>query len=165
MVDRPPSICKMTGICQLAKKLSNRGADIGDSRLLNQKQDMITSDILVGADYFTSFISSLPPTRVLSTYLMNTIFGQCIVGKISGSTRLMDSQTVNTLSISHVATNEMELQHLPGLLQTSEELDSFNGNEMISEFSSFSDIGINLYERKKMDSDALKHFKTTVKYH
>ena len=30
VVERPPAICKMTGICQLAKKLSKRGADIGD---------------------------------------------------------------------------------------------------------------------------------------
>ena len=84
-----------------------------------------------------SFTCPLPTTRVLGTYLLDTIFGQCIVGKISGSTRLMDSKTVNTLSISQVATN-----HCPGLLQINEGLDSFNTNEITSEFSELSDIGM-----------------------
>ena len=167
VVDRHPAVCNMTGICQLAKKLKKKGVDIGDIRLLNQKQDILISDILVGADYFMSFTcpqKNNPPTQILGTWLMNTIFGQCIVGKISGSTRLADSKTVTQLSIVHVATERDELHH-PGLLSTDEDLDSFNANEIVSEFSSFSDIGINLYDREQLDSDASKHFKNTVKYH
>ena len=45
-----------------------------------------------------------PPTRLLGNYLVNTIFGQCLIGKISGSTRLTDSKTVSQLSIVNIAT-------------------------------------------------------------
>ena len=101
MVDCPPAVCKMTGLCKLAKN----GADIGNKRLLNQKQDIIKSDILVGADYFMSIsCHQKPPTRLLGNYLLNTIFGQCIIGKISGSTRLTDYKSVTPLSIVHIAT-------------------------------------------------------------
>ena len=169
VVDRPPAICNMTGICQLAKKLAKKGADIADRRLLDQKRDILISDILVGADYFmTVNCINKPPVRILGSYLLNTIFGQSIIGKISGSTRLTDSKAVTQLSIVHVATNfndERNELHNPGLLSCDESLDSFNGNEIISEFSSFSDIGINLYDREQLDSDALKHFKNTVRYH
>ena len=109
-----------------------------------------------------------PPTRILGSYLLNTVFGQAIMGKIAGSTKLDDSKTVSHLSIVHVATDFNDGRndlHNPGLLSSDECLDSVNGNEIISEFSSFSDIGINLYDREQLDSDALKHFKNTVKYH
>ena len=37
VVDRPPAICSMAGVSQLAKKLAKKGADIADTRLLNMK--------------------------------------------------------------------------------------------------------------------------------
>ena len=105
IVDRPPAICSMTGISQLAKKLAKRGVDIADTRLLNMKSDILQSGILVGADYYMTIICpNKPPTRLLGNYLLNTIFGQCLIGKISGSTRLTDSKTVSQLSIVNVAT-------------------------------------------------------------
>ena len=168
VVDRPPAICNMTGLCQLAKKLAKKGADIGDSRLLNQKQDVLTSDILIGADYFmTISCPQKPPTRLMGNYLLHTIFGQCLIGKISGSTRFTDDKSVSQLSIVHVATQNgmIDNSHLPGLLSTDENLETFNGNEIVTEFSSFSDIGIDLYDREKLDLDAWNHFKNTVKYH
>ena len=69
-----------------------------------------------------SFTCPIPTTRVLGTYLINTIFGQCIMGKISGSTRLMDSKSVSSLSISHVATERVELHQRPRLLSTDEKV-------------------------------------------
>ena len=169
VVDKTPAVCNMVGICQLAKKLQKRGADIADVRLLNQKRDVLTNDILLGADYFMSVNRvNVPPTRILSTYLLNTIFGQCIIGKIPGSTKLANSDAINTLSVVHVATGNIggrdELHH-PKLLSCDETLDSFNVDEVVSEFSSFSDIGINLDDREKLNFDALTHFKDTVKYH
>ena len=105
VVDRPPAICSMTGINQLAKKLARRGADIADSRLLNMKSDILQSEILIGADYFMSLTyPNKPPTRLLGFYLLNTIFGQSLIGKISGSTRLTDSKAVSQLSIVNIAT-------------------------------------------------------------
>ena len=105
VVDRPPAICSMTGISQLAKKLAKRGADIADTRLLNMKSDILQSGILVGADYYMNIICpNKPPTRLLGNYLLNTIFGQCLIGKISGSTRLTDAKTVSQLSIVNIAT-------------------------------------------------------------
>ena len=62
---------------------------------------------------------------------MNTVFGQCIIGKISGSTWLTDAKTVTPLSIVHVV-NVRDGLHHPGLLSTDEDLDSFNGNQIIS---------------------------------
>ena len=46
-----------------------------------------------------------------------------------------------------------------------ETLDSFNVDEVVSEISFFSDIGINLDDREKLNVDAQTHFKDTVKYH
>ena len=132
VVDRPPAICNMTGICQLAKKLAKKGADIADRRLLDQKRDILISDILVGADYFmTVNCINKPPVRILGSYLLNTIFGQSIIGKISGSTSLTDSKAVTQLSIVHVATDfndERNELHNPGLLSCDKSLNSFNGN-------------------------------------
>ena len=111
---------------------------------------------------------NVPPTRILSTYLLNTIFGQCIIGKIPGSTKLANSDAINTLSVVHVATGNIEGRdelHHPKLLSCDETLDSFNVDEVVSEFSSFSDIGINLDDREKLNVDAQTHFKDTVKYH
>ena len=105
VVDRPQAICNMAGVSQLAKKLAKRGADIADSRLLDMKSDILQSEVLVGADYYMSFVcTNKPPTRLLGNYLLNTIFGQALIGKISGSTRLTDSKTVSQLSIVNIAT-------------------------------------------------------------
>ena len=169
VVDKTPAVCNMVGICQLAKKLQKRGADIADVRLLNQKRDVLKNDILLGSDYFMLVNRvNVPPTRILGNYLLNTIFGQCLIGKIPGSTKLANTEAINTLSVVHVATSNVggcdELHH-PKLLTCDETLDSFNVEEIVSEFSSFSDIGINLYDRDKLNVEAMKHFKDTVKYH
>ena len=82
---------------------------------------------------------------------MNTVFGQCIIGKIPGSTKLVDPKAVNQLSVIHVANGSVDMEEKilhPGLLSEKESLHSFNGNELVNEFSSFSDIGINLYDRE-----------------
>ena len=69
------------------------------------KSDILQSGILVGADYYMTILCpNKPPTRLLGNYLLNTIFGQCLIGKISGSTRLTDSKTVSQLSIVNIAT-------------------------------------------------------------
>ena len=169
VIDKTPAICNMMGLCQLAKKLQKKGADIADARLLNQKRDVLTADILIGADYFMNVIcSKVPPTRLVGNYLLNTVFGQCIIGKIPGSTKLVDPKAINQLTVNHVATDTVDMKEKllhPGLLSEDESLHSFNGNEIVNEFSSFSDIGINLYDREQLDSDALCHFKRTVRYH
>ena len=105
VVDRPPAICSMAGVSQLAKKLAKKGADIADTRLLNMKSDILQSEILIGADYLmTITCPNKPPTRLLGNYLLNTIFGQALIGKISGSTRLTDSKAVSQLGIVNIAT-------------------------------------------------------------
>ena len=76
VVDKTPAVCNMVGICQLAKKLQKRGADIADARLLNQKRDVLKNDILLGSDYYIQANRvNMPLTWILSTYLLNTIFG------------------------------------------------------------------------------------------
>ena len=50
------------------------------------------------------------------------------------------------------------------MLLIDKDLDSFKANETITEFSSFSDISINLYVKEKSDSEVSKHFKNTVEY-
>merc|ERR1711875_205306 len=103
VVDKPPAICNMLGVSLLAKKLQRKGADIADSRMLNQKRDIFTNDILLGSDYYMSVSRvNMPPTRLLGTFLLNTIYGQAIIGKIAGSTRLVDAKAVNQLSIINV---------------------------------------------------------------
>ena len=118
VIDKNPAICNMMGVCQLAKKLHKKGADIADARLLNQKRDVLTADILIGADYFMSVVcSNVPPTRLVGNYLLNTGFGQCIIGKIPGSTKLVDPTAINQLTVNHVATTSVEQEKLihPGL--------------------------------------------------
>ena len=134
VVDRHPAVCKMTGLCLLAKKLAKKGADIGDVRLLNQKVDVLYSDILLGADYYMSvYCAQKPPVKLLGHYLLNTIFGQCIIGKIAGSTKLVESTAVSQLSIVHVATDGIVEEDFE------ESVDSLNRNPIISEESQFSD--------------------------
>ena len=134
VVDRHPAVCKMTGLCLLAKKLAKKGADIGDARLLNQKVDVLYSDILLGADYYMSvYCAQKPPVKLLGHYLLNTIFGQCIIGKIAGSTKLVDSTAVSQLSIVHVATDGIVEEDFE------ESVDSLNRNPIISEESQISD--------------------------
>ena len=151
VVDRPPAVCKMTGLCLLAKKLAKRGADIGDLRLLNQKQDNLTSDILLGADYFMSVLSVQKPiTRLMGNTLLNSIFGQCVIGKIAGSTKLADPTAVSQLSIVHVATNgDEELEEAAGLNSTD------NLQTMSSAFS-ISDKLISIHSDGLKSSEKLK---------
>ena len=65
--------------------------------------------------------------------MLNTIFGQCIIGKIAGSTKLMDSTAVSQLSIVHIATDSV----VEGDFE--ESVDSLNRNPIISEESQISD--------------------------
>ena len=136
---------------------------MADLRLLNQKSDTFTMQLLVGADSFWSCINTRKsPARVLSSYLLESLWGDCIVGKIPGSTRLADPKTVTPLSIMHMAFSSMPgsvsaplpsssvplAQTQPfGFLSDDETLDSFNAEEVITDISSFANIGINLYDR------------------
>ena len=66
VIDKKTAICNMTGVCQLAKKLQKKGADIGDARLLNQKRDVLDADILIGSDYWMNVVCpKVPPTRLV----------------------------------------------------------------------------------------------------
>ncbi len=125
VIDKTPATSSMIGLCQLAKKLQQKGANISDARLLNQKQDRLSCDILVGADYFMSLVSSkAPTTRLVGNYLLNTVFGQAIIGKIKGSTKLSNDKSVNQLTVNSVATvcNEMnnEFIHTVGCEKNNE---------------------------------------------
>ena len=52
VVDGPSSTCSMSEACLFAKHLQKIGVKLADSRLLNQKTDVLLSDILVGMDYY-----------------------------------------------------------------------------------------------------------------
>ena len=96
VIDKAPAHSHMAGLCKLAKKLQRKGADVADSRLLNHKPDILSCDILVGADYWMSVVSSkAPPTHLVGNYLLNIVFGQEIISKIPGSTKLADPKAVN----------------------------------------------------------------------
>ena len=57
VVDGSPSICAMPGVCMFAKRLQKLGVKLADSRLVNQKSDILTSDLLVGMDYLFSCVT------------------------------------------------------------------------------------------------------------
>ena len=121
--------------------MAKSGADIADSRLLNMKSDILQSEILVGADYYwTVTCPNKPPTRLLGNYLLNTNFGQSLIGKISGSTRLADSKTVSQLSIVNIATLHN------GKISNNKTLDICNWRDDIPPKLSSSDMG--LYNNK-----------------
>ena len=56
MVDGPPSTCSMSGACLFAH-LQRLGVKFGDIRLLNQKTDILSLDILVGMDYYCACVN------------------------------------------------------------------------------------------------------------
>ena len=141
VVEKPPSVCTMTGICIFAKKLHRLGVKLADSRLLNQKSDVLTSDILVGMDYYWECLNkSALPEKVLGMYLLQTLWGKSLAGKIPGSVKLMAPDSVSTLTISHVAADSMVVvpQDLDTeVLKSDETLDSFNADNIADRFSFF----------------------------
>ena len=56
-----------------------------------------------------------PITRLMGNNLLNSIFGQCVIGKIAGSTKLADPTAVSQLSIVHVATNGVDMEEAESL--------------------------------------------------
>ena len=74
MVDGPPSTCFMSGAYLFAKRLQKLGVILADSRLLNQKTDVLSSDILVGMDYYWSCVNkSVLPDQKLGMYLLQSM--------------------------------------------------------------------------------------------
>ena len=169
VIDRPPSICTMTGICSFAKKLHNLGVKLADGRFLNQKSDVFTSDLLVGMDYFMECLNkSVLPEKKLGMHLLQTLWGKALAGKIPGSVRRMSPDTVSTLNISHVSAESVIVvpQDLnTEILNQDENLDTFNADNIIERLNSFDSLGIELYDRQDLDRAAFDHFKRTIRYH
>lgn len=169
VIEKSPSVCTMTGICKFARKLHNLGVKLADSRYLNQKTDVLTSDVLVGMDYFWDCINkSVLPEKILGMHLLQTLWGKAIAGKIPGSVRLMAPNAVSTLNISHVSADSVVVvpQDLnTEVLREEEYLDTFNADNVIERLSSFDSLGIELYDRQDLDNAAFTHFKRTIRYH
>ena len=169
VVEKPPSICTMTGICNFASKLHKLGVKLSDSRLLNQKSDVLTSDLLVGMDYYWECLNkSALPEKILGMYLLQTLWGKALAGKIPGSVKQMTPNTVSTLTISHISTDSMGIvpQDLnTEVLRDEEILDTFNADHIVERLCSFDCLGIELYDRQDLDNAAFEHFKRTINYH
>ena len=108
VVDKPPSVCTMTGVCNFAKRIQKLGVKLADSRLLNQKSDVLTSDLLIGMDYFWACVNkSVLPEQKLGMYLLQTLWGKALAGKIPGSVKQLSPSAVSTLNISHMSADSM----------------------------------------------------------
>ena len=47
----------MTGASKFALKLQNKGLEMADCRLVNSKSDIVSTDLLIGADYYNEIVS------------------------------------------------------------------------------------------------------------
>ena len=120
-------------------------------------------------DYYWECLNkSALPEKVLGMYLLQTLWGKSLAGKIPGSVKLMAPDSVSTLTISHVAADSMVVvpQDLDTeVLKSDETLDSFNADNIADKFNSFECLGIELYDRHDLDKVAFEHFKRTILYH
>ena len=82
MVDSALLVCSMPGAACFAKRLQKIGVQLADSRLIHAKTDVLTSDLLVGMDYFWFLVkkSKLPEQR-LGMYLIQSLWGVVWLGK------------------------------------------------------------------------------------
>ena len=151
----------MAGICQYAKKLHAIGIDLADWRFLRTKNDLVTTDLLVGMDHYRKVVSPhTPPKLVMGLWLNCTTKGKALIsGKIPGSGAANSSQSVNSISIMKIASSP-PLQ----VLDQDEVVDECNAPEVVRELNSFDSLGIRLASREEEDKDALEIFNSRFHY-
>ena len=95
----------MAGASKFARKLDVKKYSLADWRLLHNKSDIISVDILVGADYFYKIVNPVkPPILAYGMWLPYTIYGDVLLwGKFSGSAESKLSQGINYLKIQNIA--------------------------------------------------------------
>ena len=108
VVDSAPSVCSMPGAACFAKRLQKIGVQLADSRLIHAKTDVLTSDLLVGMDYFWACVNkSKLPEQKLGMYLLRSLWGNCLAGKIPGSVKKFTPTAVSTLTIANVNSHSL----------------------------------------------------------
>ena len=151
----------MAGASQFAKKLHAKGIDLADWRFLRSKNDLVTTDVLVGMDHYRKAVSPhSPPQLVLGMWLNFTVTNKALLsGKIPGSAVTNSSQSVNSISIMRIS-SPPPLQ----VLEQGEVVEDCNAQEVVRELNSFESLGIRLSSREEDDRDALEIFNSRFHY-
>ena len=101
----------MAGAARFAKKLTNRGVDLADWPFINAKSDILTFDVLLGADYYHKLVNVCRPASwKYGMYLLHDVYGRSFLfGIIPGSTLEKSSTQINIVNIQHINCTPDEL--------------------------------------------------------
>ena len=86
-----------------------------DWRLTNLKSDIVELDLLIGSDFFWKIVSPYKlPVERSGVWLTPDRFGRYFIsGRIPGSSKARQEQTVNYVSIHHINVEQPNLrEHL-----------------------------------------------------
>ena len=161
----------MAGASKFAKKLESKGIKLADWRLTESKTDIISFDVLVGADFFYKIVSPVkPPKQIFGMWLPCTILGTHMLwGKIPGSAIDKSNCTVNYVNIQHIACEnnfdsnikDYARPCLP-ILDDDELVHETNAFEISRELNNFDALGYQIATREDEDKEALSSFKSNM---
>ena len=152
----------MAGVAKFAKKLQNKGLNLADWRLINNKSDIVDFQILVGADHYYKIVNPYKlPIERLGMYLGFDRFGRnFLFGRIPGSTLAKKQQQVNFVSIHSVGCNPSLKNY--AILNNNEFVDESNAFDVVRELNNFDAMGFQVSSRAEDDIDALKTFTSNM---
>ena len=149
----------MSGAATFAKKLVKAGWQVADWRFLNTKTDLVTTDILVGGDYYRKIVSPTRLPRLVKGMWVNfTQHGKVLLsGNIPGSVSRpsMSNNIITVLNTSH--------RILP-IIEKDEEVSACNIWDIAKELNSYESLGIRLNSREEDDKSAYRIFNSKLSY-
>ena len=118
--------------------------------------------MLVGADFFWKLVNPYKlPVECSGIWLTSDRFGRYfIAGKIPGSSKARQQQSVNHISIHHINTEHPNLrEHIRTecqILDNSEFVHELNAFDIVREMNSYDALGFSVTSRNEDDSEALR---------
>ena len=150
----------MVGAAAFAKKVAERH-NLADFRYLSTKSDLVSVDLLVGAEHRWKIVSPLKrPIQVRGMWCPRTVFGDLMLtGSIPGAS--------GVIPVSQAATNLVTLLNvnvLPPLqvLENDEYILEPNMWDVAHELTNFDNLGITITSKQDQDREALENFNSTV---
>ncbi|KAI5707587.1 hypothetical protein M8J77_005435 [Diaphorina citri] len=123
--------------------------ELADKYFSGRKEDSLDIDLLIGSDYYSSFIRGVPIEIDRELYLLESSFGFILNGKYRGNTDSSDDSHVSNFIAYHLFTRtEMPLQDIHDIKQ----------------FWSLETLGIKDNYSISSDDLALESFEKTLNY-
>ena len=151
----------MAGASLFAKRLHKKGIDMADWRFLVAKSDLVTTDCLIGSDFYYSVVDPHTlPKLIVGMWITFTVHHKAMLcGRIPGSGKALDPHNVNNVTILQVHSDEQV-----AILGEDEVVEEVNAFDIAKQLVSYESLGIRLTSREEDDRAALAGFNSRLRY-